>query len=183
MAIDPDLFSEPLASIIARYASEMLPLTRSGDCDRTQAESLRKAGATALFRNARHPEAALSGLMLLMGCWEASHQVAQEMEDREAAYWHAILHRMEPDAGNSAYWFRRTGEHPIFPDLHRVTSEILERRSEIGWRLKPKWDPLQFIEWCEEARKKPHSEKERIAREIQQAEWELLFEWCALGYQ
>lgn len=46
--------------------------------------------------------------------------------------------------------------------------------------LKGGWYPFQFIEWCDQARRAPGSERESAALEIQRAEWDLLFEWCAL---
>ncbi len=134
---------------------------------------------SVLFPGARAPEAAVSGLLLLLGCWNESHELSQDIASREGSYWHALAHRIEPDASNSAYWFRRVGEHPIFPDLHRQASEILQRR-DAPWKLKPAWDPILFIEWCDEARQASGSEKEQAALEIQRAEWDLLFEWCAV---
>jgi hypothetical protein len=97
----------------------------------------------------------------------------------EGSYWHAIAHRIEPDSSNSAYWFRRVGEHPIFAELHRRASEILERRNA-RWKLKPAWDPFLFLEWCGEACHAPGSDEEQAALQIQRAEWDLLFEWCAV---
>jgi hypothetical protein len=87
---------------------------------------------------------------------------------------------MEPDSSNAGYWFRRVGEHPIFPELHRRASEILERRGA-PWELKPAWDPFLFIKWCDEARQAAGSDKEQAALEIQRDEWDLLFEWCAVA--
>lgn len=44
------------------------------------------------------------------GDWEAAHRVAQDHEDDELANWlHAIVHRLEGDDGNAAYWYRRSG--------------------------------------------------------------------------
>ena len=131
-----------------------------------------------LFPGARAAEAAVSGLLLLAGCWEESHESSQDISSREGSYWHAIVHRIEPDASNSAYWFRRVGEHPTFAKLHRRASEILKRRAS-PWKLKSAWDPFLFIEWCDEARRAPGSEKEQAALEMQRAEWDLLFAWCA----
>jgi hypothetical protein len=117
----------------------------------------------------------------LLGAWERSHQLSQDNPSREGNYWHAIAHRIEPDSANAGYWFRRVGPHPIFADLHEQTRAILSVHKPSGWRLKAAWDPLAFIEWCDEARAHPGGAAEHAASEIQQAEWRLLFEWCALN--
>jgi hypothetical protein len=158
-----------------------LPLTRTGKCRREHARAFQQVAPESLFTGARHPEAALAGIMLLIGCWEESHDLAQDIATVEGSYWHAIVHRMEPDASNSAYWFRRVGRHPIFSALHIEASKITDRMAATGWNLKTTWDPFLFIDWCEEARLQSGSTKEQLARQIQQAEWRLLFEWCASG--
>jgi hypothetical protein len=44
----------------------------------------------------------------LAGDWHRAHHIAQRHED-PAAYWiHAVLHKIEGDAGNSRYWYART---------------------------------------------------------------------------
>ncbi|MEZ6042664.1 MAG: hypothetical protein R3C20_19375 [Planctomycetaceae bacterium] len=62
-----------------------------------------------------------AGLLLLWNFTDESHSVSQSMEGqgspRTADYWHGIMHRREPDAGNAAYWFRRVGRHPAFDRL------------------------------------------------------------------
>jgi hypothetical protein len=178
-ALDTAAFTEPVREILSKYAGLVLPLTRTGNCNAEDAAKLQQMGPQSLFPGARAAEAAASGLLLLLGCWDQSHKLSQEVPSREGSYWHAIAHRMEPDASNSGYWFRQVGEHAIFPALHRNAAEILERRDTPGWRLKPVWDPFLFIEWCEEARRKPGTEEARAALEIQGAEWDLLFDWCA----
>jgi hypothetical protein len=66
------------------------------------------------------------------------------------------------------------GAHPVFPALR-------EHAAAIGVDFGPRWDPLAFIRFCEEARREPGSERERQALEIQRAEWQLLFDYCAAG--
>ena len=178
MRFDPGAFPDAVAGILLKYASHPLPLTRSDDCDRESARVLQNASLESLFPAARNANAALSGLLLLLGCWDESHRVSQDIPSAEGSYWHAIAHRIEPDSSNSGYWFRRVGEHPIFRELHREASTILERVPEGHWRLGPSWDPFLFNKWCDEARAQ-RGEKERVATEIQQIEWQLLFEWCA----
>ena len=150
--------------------AEILRLIEEGDG--TRAAALIRENGAAPFAGSRAPEAALAGLYLRAGCWREAHETAQEIDTREGSYWHAIVHREEPDAGNSAYWFGQTGEHPIFPAL-------AEAAAQAGFRAGAKWNPLAFIALCEEARSRPGSERERQAREISRAEWQLLFDWCA----
>ncbi len=131
-----------------------------------------------LFPGARDGHAALAGLLLRVGCWAESHAVAQDIHSAEGSYWHAIVHRMEPDSSNAEYWFRRVGEHAIFPGLFLRAAEILKSSGPKHWRLKTTWDPFLFIGWCEEACGKG-GRVETAAIQIQMAEWRLLFNWCA----
>ena len=60
--------------------------------------------------------------------------MAQDLETQEGSYWHAIVHRQEPDAGNSGYWFRQVGKHPIFPALRARAAEIGVEFGDAGIR-------------------------------------------------
>jgi hypothetical protein len=169
-----------VSSILTEYSGRPLPLIRSDDCNGQLARTLRENSAPeALFPDARNAQAAFSALLLLLGCWEESHDLIDEDQTPEGCYLHAIVHRIEPNPANSAYWLRQVGHHPLFPEVHRRTQEILEKDLVPRWQLKPDWDPYLFNSWCEEARRFPGSIKEKVALKIQQAEWDLLFPWCA----
>src|SRR5262252_7547037 len=113
MQFDPLAYGEEVAAILALDGSDkrLMPLAE-GRCSSDRArELLRGADAGRLFPESRSPQAAIAGLYLYFSCWDEAHQVAQDISSAEGSYWHAIVHRQEPDEGNSGYWFRRVGHH------------------------------------------------------------------------
>ena len=174
----------PQLSPLVREAFELhgdapLPLVRSRDCP-SRFRKMAAADPAQYFPKARDALAAQSGLLLLLGCWEESHQLSQECASPEGSFWHAIAHRLEPDAANAGYWFRQVGEHPTFASLRKDAARILSQSVIESWVLKPNWDPFLFIQWCEKARSLSGSEDERVAVAIQEVECRSLFQWCAL---
>ena len=137
------------------------------------ARALRGRGANDLFPRAAHPECALAGLWLAAGGWNEAHEICQDIASPEGAYWHAIVHRQEPDPQNAKYWFGQVGRHPIFEELGRLAAAI-NRDNKLG--LSGDWNPALFVDVCERA---PGTANEDVAREVQQAEWNLLYAWCA----
>ena len=43
------------------------------------------------------------------GNWDKSHELIQDLPDKDAAWIHAYLHRKEGDTWNADYWYRRAG--------------------------------------------------------------------------
>ena len=43
------------------------------------------------------------------GDWEKAHKLIQDVEDNNAAWIHAYLHRKEGDIFNADYWYRAAG--------------------------------------------------------------------------
>jgi hypothetical protein len=59
---------------------------------------------------------ALAGLWWdAKGDWTRAHECAQQVEDPEASWVHAYLHRKEGDQSNAAYWYHRAGK-PVCRD-------------------------------------------------------------------
>ena len=162
---DPHAYGTEIAAILALDGDgeRLMPLS-GGKCSSPEARDAVKAS--------RLPAPQLAGLYLYFSCWDEAHQVAQDLETPEGSYWHAIVHRQEPDAWNSGYWYRQVGQHAIFPALRAQAAEI-------GVDFGEAWDPIAFIEYCERARVCPGSPEERKAMEVQRAEWQLLFDWCS----
>jgi hypothetical protein len=180
MQFDPDKYGPEIARILALDGNgeRLLPLT-CGPCTNSKAQQiLTWAKAADLFPDAPEPMVPMAGLWLYFSCFEEAHQAADASKSKEGELWHAILHRLEPDAGNAAYWFRRAGPHPTFTELAEEASKITRRIQEAEFR-NGRWDPFAFISFCERARSQPGSSQERAAMEIQRAEWQILFDYCA----
>jgi hypothetical protein len=69
--------------------------------------------------------------LALAGQWDAAHGIVQQYEaDTTAAWIHAVLHKIEGDAGNSRYWYRRAGKLERASDEPRA--ELAEIRKEVA---------------------------------------------------
>jgi hypothetical protein len=141
---------------------------------------LREAAPEIWFPSARSPQGALAGLWLYFGAFEEAHKIVQDLDAPEGSYWHAIVHRMEPDASNSGYWFRRMGRHEIFPELREQAIRVVATDPDCGFVPGDRWSPERFTAFCEIARGHAGSRAEHVVREIQSSEWRLLFAWCGM---
>jgi hypothetical protein len=170
-----------VAAILAldQDGDRLIPLVSGGGSSKEARAELIKQNALDLFPGARAPQAALGGLWLYFSGASECHQIVQDIPSAEGSFWHGIVHRQEPDAGNAAYWFRQVGSHPIFRELGERAEDVVARRPKAGFHAAAHWDALAFIDFCEQARTQPGSDAEASALEIQRAEWQLLFDYCA----
>jgi hypothetical protein len=181
LPFDSKAYGSRVAQILAidQDGNRLIPLV-SGGCPLKEAHAhLTKQKALDLFPAAPAAEAALAGLWVYFSCFDEAHEAAQNIASPEGSFWHAILHRQEPDAGNAAYWFRQVGSHSVYTPLADAAARIAGQFPEPGFRAEARWDPFFFIDFCESARRKPGTDAERAALEIQRAEWQLLFDYCA----
>jgi hypothetical protein len=107
----------------------------------------------------RQRPALAAGLWLYVDELDRSHRISQGLGNQSGSFWHAIMHRREGDFGNSGYWFRRTGQHPVMSEIDG-------------------YDPDDFLKRVERASEKGDNENAELA-ELQREEWARLFEWCA----
>ena len=129
--------------------------------------------------SAVHAEACLSGLWLAFGFLDQAHTVAQGIEMVDGSYWHAIMHRREPDYSNSKYWFAKVGPHPVDEDL-AASGKILAAGvpSAPDWmRDGAKWDSARFVDYVAGAAEGDETSVS-LAVGLQDAEWQLLFAYC-----
>lgn len=115
------------------------------------------------------------------------HALAQSIEgegrNHLGDYWHAIMHRREPDYSNAKYWVRHVGRNPVFEPLAQRAAEILDSESSSEarkWcsRLQTRagWDPFAFVDLCEHCAEKEETSLGLAARRIQQQEMALLLD-------
>jgi hypothetical protein len=181
--LDPTGYGAYLAPVLA--SNELNPLgpgkplqpvpAQLASFDPAQAFAPHAVGDPAMAR------ACEAGLWLLHNYLHRSHEISQEINTTTGSYWHGLMHRREKDFGNAKYWFRRVGEHPIFPDLCREAAQLAGEgdlaapaRYLVG---QSTWDPFQFIDLCAKSIDR-NSPTEELCRGIQWREWELLFDYC-----
>ncbi len=62
--------------------------------------------------------------------WDAAHELVQQYEDDANAAWiHAVLHKMEGDLGNARYWYRRANRMDHVADEPRA--ELADIKAEL----------------------------------------------------
>jgi hypothetical protein len=86
----------------------------------------------ATLRDAQPPDVSPALVALwhdARGDWEASHDVAQNIDDASGSWVHAYLHRKEGDLGNAGYWYRRAARPAATGSLDdewaRIVSALL----------------------------------------------------------
>lgn len=125
-----------------------------------------------------------AGLLLRHDYLDESHELAQSVEgqgDQRGDYWHAILHRREPDYANAKYWFRQIGTHPLMGELAPRADDLMAACKDgqaATWRrrlfAKSRWDPFAFVDLCEACAEDEASELALAARRTQLVEMSLL---------
>lgn len=66
----------------------------------------------------------------LAGDWDRAHEIVQQDEVDPIACWiHAVLHKIEGDAGNSRYWYAQTTRS--FDDFTDPRQELAAIKQEL----------------------------------------------------
>ena len=59
------------------------------------------------------------------GDWDKAHELIQDIDNKDASWIHAYLHRKEGDTGNAGYWYRRAGKKNSPLSLKEEWEEIV----------------------------------------------------------
>jgi len=71
------------------------------------------------------------------GRWDEAHAIAQAHEGEPLFDWlHAVLHKLEGDAGNARYWYRRAGRMAHVDDDAAVELAAISAAA-VGTRRQP----------------------------------------------
>ena len=60
------------------------------------------------------------------GEWDKAHEMVQDIDDNNASWIHAYLHRKEGDTANADYWYSRAGKKRPSLSLEKEWEEIVD---------------------------------------------------------
>jgi hypothetical protein len=180
-AFDPSHYPPAIAELLRE---PWVPPLDAGMPNHEVLDRLKALAADDAFypRRVRDPgmaDACRAGLCLYHNFLDESHSISQELHTPTGSYWHALMHRREPDFENSKYWFRRVGVHPVFETLRLAAAELAVNAPPPAAFLgtQSAWDPFAFVDLCAAVLfgQAPCLE---LCLKIGKHEWELLFDWC-----
>lgn len=65
-------------------------------------------------------------LLLKREGWEEAHSLVQDDDSAEAAWVHALIHRIEGDDSNAGYWYRQAGRKRFVGGIEEEWKAIVE---------------------------------------------------------
>ena len=176
---DPRNYPPAVAELITDELNELGPgkprKSRRAALDALDAQAL--AGGQTV-RDTDMAQCCVSALWLLHDFLDESHRISQDVHTTSGSYWHGIMHRREPDYENAKYWFRRVGDHPVFVLLAQAASDLAAQAADksVPSTTREGWDPFRFVDLCEKAQ--AGGALAVWCRQVQRAEWQLLFDHC-----
>ncbi len=165
-AFDLDLYGSAFAELIA--AAQLMPLDEGQPNQAARSRlgnlSLDSAFGSTKLADTNMARCCLAGAWLLHNFLDESHTISQGIATPSGSFWHGIMHRREGDFSNAKYWFDRAGEHPVFSELTAADGSP--------------WDSHRFVDDCQRALQNRDAEQIAALRELQQREWQTLFDFC-----
>ncbi len=146
--------AKKIKNIIGDLRNHHPGLIFSKPYNREAEETLVSADLAELFqpepvKNENCAKAVVSGLLIWNDCENEAHKIAQNISTPEGSYFHAIIHRREPDMLNSNYWFRKTGDHPVFSLVYDYVTQYAPENIQQYLLTQNGWNPELFNELVE----------------------------------
>jgi len=187
---DPQNYPPPIQLVLSPHdaGKRLMPLAPRAPLRGEALDQLAATGAAQLVSpqsliSSESGNCVRSALFLYLSALDDSHKISQDIPSATGSFLHGIMHRQEPDYPNSKYWFRRAGDHELFPPLRESTLELLGQHGEAANKRlrdeverRPAWDPYWFVDQCELA--SGGGELLGVLEQIQLLEWQLLFDYC-----
>ena len=185
-------YPSPIQQVLAASdgGERLMPLAPRGPLGGVALDQLATTDATELvspqsLASREFGKCVRSALFLYLSALDDSHKISQDIPSTTGSFWHGIMHRQEPDYSNSKYWFRRVGDHELFPQLRESALELLRGQSGPECKLprdeverRSSWDPFWFVDQCESANHGGNAGLATVLQRIQLLEWQLLFDYC-----
>lgn len=151
-------------TILSAILSAPMPGLGDGPADAELAKAIKNCGNDEWTKLTGAVQSlSESGLWLLAGDLNRSHDISQDNHSAEGSFWHGIMHRREGDFGNAKYWFGRVGKHPLLDQLSERTEGVYR-------------DPYDFVDECSRA-VRAGGEAEERCKLAQWTEWQALMSY------